>query len=66
MIKLLNKKAILIFISSATILALSIIFYIIITTTGIILKTNLKCNFQDEVYLKGSLEPVDIKGTKVI
>ena len=59
MIKLLNKKAILIFISSATILALSIIFYIIITTTGIILKTNLKCNFQDEVYLKDFIYKLD-------
>ena len=59
MVKLLNKKVIVVFILSLLILILSIMFYIVITTTGIILKPNIKCNFRDEVYLKDYIYKLD-------
>ena len=57
--KIINKKVIILFILSLTALLLSIIFYILITTTGIILSPKLSCNFRDKVYLKDFILSLD-------
>lgn len=56
---ILTKRAIIVFLLSILVLFLSISYYIFITTTGIILKTNLKCNFRDKVYLKDFIYKLD-------
>ena len=56
---ILTKRAIIVFLLSLLVLFLSISYYIFITTTGIILKTNLKCNFRDKVYLKDFIYKLD-------
>ncbi len=54
-----NKKVIIVFILSLTILLLSTLFYIIISTTGIILKPKLTCNFKEKVYLNDFILTLD-------
>ena len=59
--KILNKKVIILFLLSLTTLLLSIIFYVLFTTTGIILKPNPSCNFRDKVYLNDYIVALDGK-----
>ena len=57
--KIFNKKVILLFLLSLTALLLSLMLYIIISTTGIILSPKLSCNFRDKVYLKDFILTLD-------
>ena len=57
--KLLNKRVIILFLLSLTALLLSLMLYIIISTTGIILSPKLSCNFRDKVYLKDFILSLD-------
>ena len=59
--KILNKRVIILFLLSLTTLLLSIIFYVLFTTTGIILKPNPTCNFRDKVYLNDYIVALDGK-----
>ena len=54
-----NKQVILIILAGLTSMLLSIVLYVIVSTTGIILKPNPSCNFRDKVYLKDFVVTLD-------
>lgn len=59
MSKIFNKRFIIIFLLSLTAVLLSLMLYIIISTTGIILTPKLSCNFKDKVYLRDFILTLD-------
>lgn len=57
--KYISKNAIIIFILALTAFLVTSISYIFLNTKSILLKTNLTCNFRDEVYVKDFIYKLD-------